>query len=186
MRGIVAAAAGLILLVGCSSAPLHDPPTAAVLDTPGQTYYAPSDRTPVPSLSGRTLTGSHLAFADLVDPGLLVLNVWASWCTECRAESRGLGALSAEFRTRGGVHFVGIDEQDVPSKARAFAAAEQVDYPQIVDADGRLLAKLTMLPSDGIPSTLIIDQQRRVAGRIIGSADQARLRALIERIAADH
>jgi peroxiredoxin len=82
------------------------------------------------------------------------------------------------------VRFVGIDEQDVATRARAFAAAAHVDYSQLVDPDGTVLAKLTMLPSDAIPSTLVIDTDGQVAARIIGAADESGLRHLVERVAA--
>jgi peroxiredoxin len=116
---------------------------------------------------------------------VIVLNVWASWCQECRKESRGLGRLSAALNPAT-VRFVGIDEHDTNDSGRAYATASGMTFPQLVDPDGALLAKLRLLPSYGIPSTLVIDRSGRMAGRIIGAADETVLRSLIERVAADH
>ncbi|MDQ6851031.1 MAG: TlpA family protein disulfide reductase [Actinomycetota bacterium] len=173
-----------VLLAGCSSAPPAGGFTGASTDVVGETYYPPSHREAAPAISAATLAGSHLALADVLGRDVVVLNVWASWCIECRQESRGLARLSTALRGQG-VRFVGIDEQDAASSARAFAANARTRYPQLVDPDGALLAELTLLPSSGIPSTLVIDRQGRVAGRIIGAADEPRLRRLIERVAAD-
>jgi thiol-disulfide isomerase/thioredoxin len=153
-------------------------------ETVGVTYYPGDKRDPAPTVSGATLAGPPLSLANIVGDRVVVVNVWASWCVECRAESRGLADLSTELPA-GAVRFVGIDEQDGAAKARAFAAAAHATYSQLVDPDGTLLAEFPMLPSDGIPSTLVIDRQGRVAGRIIGMADEASLRQLIERVIAN-
>jgi thiol-disulfide isomerase/thioredoxin len=176
----------MILLVGCSSThPVANSGSSdAGRDVPGQTYYLPGHRTAAPQVSAATLAGGRVALADVLGRGVVVVNVWASWCVECRAESRALARLSTALRPRG-VQFVGIDEQDIAAKARTFARAAHTDYPQMVDPYGTVLAKLTMLPGDGIPSTLVIDRHARIAARIVGAARETELRALIGRISDD-
>jgi len=178
---VVLAAAGSVL-VGCSTQSAGTSSNRG--DVVGETYFPPGDRESAPALSGDTLNGSHYAL-ESARGRVLVVNVWASWCVECRKESRGLGRLSAAFSPTL-VRFVGIDEHDTNETGRAFAAASGTTYPQLVDPDGTLLARLTLLPSLGIPSTLVIDRAGRMAGRIIGAADETALRKLIERVAADH
>lgn len=177
-----------VLLAGCSAASsgsahtTRTTPQGAVQQI-GATYFAPTSREPMPRIEGTTLAGPHLSVADLFGQAVVVVNVWASWCIDCRAESRGLATLASTLHDD--VRFVGIDEQDVAAKARAFAAAARTDYPQLIDPDGTLLAKLTMVPSSGIPSTLVVDRHGRVAARIIGAAQERQLHDLIERVVAD-
>jgi thiol-disulfide isomerase/thioredoxin len=147
----------------------------------GVTVFPSSARRPLPDLGATTLSGTHRQLRSFVGHGVVVLNVWASWCTECRAESPVLAALAREFGGQG-VTFVGVDEQDSASKARSFARSTGMSYTHLVDPDGSLLAKLTALPNFGIPSSLFIDPHGNMAARIVGAASAAQVRALIAQI----
>jgi len=151
------------------------------VDRVGTTVFPASQRRQVPDLVGTTIDGTRLNLGALAGHGVVVLNVWASWCAPCRSESRTLGTLSRQLAGRG-VRFVGIDEQDSPEKAREFAARAGVEYPSLSDRDGRLLAQLSELPSTGIPSTLVVDRDGMIAGRIVGAVHVASLSRLISRV----
>jgi peroxiredoxin len=151
----------------------------------GPTLFTDSQRRPAPALAGTTIGGASLRLADLIGHGVVVLNVWASWCPPCRAESRTLAALSSSLATRG-VRFVGLDEQDGPAKARSFAARAGMRYPSLSDPSGRMLAQLTEVPSGGIPSTVVIDRNGVIAGRVIGAVHAGSLSRLISRIDSGH
>lgn len=129
------------------------------------------------------MAGTRLALEDVARGHVTVLNVWAAWCVECRAESRTLSLVQRALASRG-VRFVGIDEQDTVSGARRFLARVHTGYPSLIDRDGRLLAQLTVLPNTGIPSTLVIDRKDRMAGRVVGLVHRGSLARLIERVAA--
>lgn len=170
------------MLGGCTTAGQPgSPPSVAASNgalSVGATVFSPAQRRHVAPLRAETLGGTQLALDDLLGVGPVVVNVWASWCIECRQESSVLAALSRDLRGRG-VRFVGIDEQDDPASGRRFATAAHIDYPQLIDKDGSLLGRLTVLPRTGIPSTLVIDKQGLVAARIIGAASVALLSPLI-------
>ncbi len=58
-------------------------------------------------------------------------------------------------------------------------------YPQVVDPDGRLLlAFRDTLPPQAIPSTLIVDDEGRIAARVIGPITEPRLAALLDDVLA--
>jgi thiol-disulfide isomerase/thioredoxin len=177
-----------LLLVGCSSSgpatPLASPTSmSSGPDTVGATFFPAGSRAHVPPLRGRTLAGRPFALADVLGKATIVVNVWASWCVQCRTEAHGLETLSRTMAGHG-VRFVGIDEQDSPAGARAFVRTTHATYPHLVDRSGTLLAQLTLLPATGIPSTLVIDRHGLVAGRIVGVAHEAVLRHMIDRISA--
>ena len=173
---------GAVVLSGCtSSGQPGSHPSAATSNgalAVGATVFPPGQRKHVAPLRAETLAGTQLTLDDVLGTGPVVVNVWASWCIECRQESSDLAALSRDLRGRG-VRFVGIDEQDDPASGRRFAMSAHIDYPQLIDKDGSLLARLTVLPRSGIPSTLVIDREGLVAGRIIGAASAALLSPLI-------
>jgi thiol-disulfide isomerase/thioredoxin len=152
--------------------------------TVGVTYLPPDQRTSPVALTGTTLTGEPWTSRSLVQK-VLVVNVWASWCGPCRAEAPILAALSAKYASRG-VQFIGVDTRDSDINGEAFTKTFAIPYPSLSDRSGQLLLALSAsLPPSAIPSTLVLDRQGRVAGRIIGPVTGSGLGALIERIAAE-
>jgi thiol-disulfide isomerase/thioredoxin len=149
----------------------------------GVTGYTTGQRPSIPDLSGSTLDGSALTLSSLRGH-VVVLNVWASWCGPCREESPLLARVAAATNAAG-VRFVGIDEQDHADAARTFAASAGARYPHIVDPDGALLARLRLVPSSGIPSTLVLDRSGAVAARVIGPVDPQTFQALVVSVARE-
>jgi thiol-disulfide isomerase/thioredoxin len=148
------------------------------LATPGLTLYPVGNGRQLPAIDGPTLGGGQLALSNLRGH-VIVLNVWASWCAPCRAESPVLARLSRETY-RQGVRFIGIDTRDQPEAGLAFRRRFGIHYPSLIDRRGELLLPLTQLiPVNAIPSTLVIDPRGRITARVIGPVDYATLRGLI-------
>jgi thiol-disulfide isomerase/thioredoxin len=145
----------------------------------GVTTYPVPARRPAPHLAGLTLDGRSVSTTSVAMGGILVINVWASWCGPCRSESPMLAGAAKNLR-RAGVRFLGIDEQDTTSRARAFVASVGSTYPNLVDADGSLLRRLTLLPQVGVPSTLVLDQRGRMAARVIGPMTSQQLAQIVK------
>lgn len=184
LRRALTAWAALLVLAGCGAAPAplsaarSGPPTAAPAGSPGTTVFPVAARSPVPEVSGRTLDGQPLVLRELAGSGVLVINVWASWCTSCREESAALADVAWQVKGQP-VHFLGIDERDQASAARTFLAGAGITYPQLADPEGNALSALSLLPQTGIPSTLLLDPAGRMAARVIGPVTRNELRRLI-------
>ncbi len=143
-----------------------------------------AQRTPAPDLVGETLDGETFRLADHLGE-VVVLNVWASWCAPCRAEAPVLAQVSGDLADQG-VLFVGLDTRDSDASARGFVERFDIPYPNVLDRDGRLqLLFSNSLPPQAIPSTVVIDRQGRVAGRILGKASESTLLALVEPLIAE-
>jgi thiol-disulfide isomerase/thioredoxin len=173
---VVVAVLAALVLAGCG----RDLPPSALV---GVESIAPADRQPMPALSGTTLDGSHLDLADLRGR-VVVLNAWASWCAPCREEIPAFAALSGTADPAD-VAVVGLNVDDDPASASAFADEFAMAYPSIVDADGADLATIPGVPPKAIPSTVIIDRQGRVATRIIGGTDPDKLAGLVADVVAE-
>jgi len=166
-------------LAGCGGAAEADPGTGFVAGDGSIVLLAAEDRVVAPDLAGETLDGGSFRLADHLGE-VVVLNVWASWCAPCRAEAPVLEAAWTDLRGEG-VQFVGLDTRDTVSAAQAFIDNYGITYPNVIDVDGQLqLLFGDSLPPQAIPSTLVIDPEGRVAGRILGRVSESTLRGLIE------
>ena len=103
-----------------------------------------------------------------------LINLWASWCVPCQAE---MPALQRAYQKSGRVvAFLGVDTKDEPNSAQDFLAAFHVTYPQVEDRDGEMLASLHAL---GLPVTIVLDSQGRVAWRKSGRLREGDIEAAL-------
>jgi thiol-disulfide isomerase/thioredoxin len=137
-----------------------------------------SDRKIAPAITGMTLSGENYTYQK---DRVAVVNVWASWCSPCRAEAPTLVALANKYTD---VAFIGILTRDNPANAEAFERRFKVPYPTIID-DSILLGFKGSLPANAIPTTVILDKSGLVAARISGVVTVASLSKLIEKVSAE-
>ncbi len=124
-------------------------------------------RPAAPDLSGTDpITGREVSLASFRGKPV-VLNVWASWCTGCRAEARDLARFA---KAHPEAQVVGLDTQDNSSAARGFYSQFGWTHPSIADPDGSMAASLA---SQGLPTTLFIDARGHIASRIVGASNYA-------------
>lgn len=181
---LVLALLATVVLSGCgASSKSSDGGTGFVGGDPGLTQVPVAKRKPAPEVSGQTLDGKDLSIADYHGK-VLVINVWGSWCNPCRGEAAGL-VMAAE-KTKDTAQFLGIDSRDTGQKqAQAFVRTFKVPYPSVWDPSGQQLIKFAgVLPPMSIPSTLIVDDQGRMAARSIGPISEASLVSLVTDVAA--
>ena len=100
---------------------------------------------------------------------IMVVNFWYAGCPPCRLEAPDLEALHQEFLEEA-VVFIGVNILDQAPTALAFADEFGVTYPSIMDTnDGSVrLAFSGQVAPNAVPTTVVLDQQGRVAARISG------------------
>ncbi|MDJ0341946.1 TlpA disulfide reductase family protein [Streptomyces sp. H10-C2] len=147
---------------------------------------AKGDRLAAPGLSGETVDGKQLNLADYKGK-VVVLNVWGSWCPPCRAETPHLVKVANDTKSKG-VEFVGINMRD-PTRVNAtgFETEFGVPYPSFYDPNGRLALKFPKgsLNPQGIPNTLILDRDGRIAVRILQAVGEDSLHEALDPIIAE-
>jgi len=128
---------------------------------------ADGDRGKPVEVSGETLDGDALDLGDLRGQ-VVVVNVWGSWCPECRSEMPLLVDASDELPN--GATMVGVDIRETSKdNALAFQRSFDVPYPSIYDPGSEtLLSFPTPYNPRDTPSTMVLDRQGRVAALIRG------------------
>lgn len=139
--------------------------------------WAPDERGEVVELAGVSMDGEPVDIADWRGD-VVVLNFWYAECPPCRKEAPDLAALAREFD--GEVHFLGVNHINEPATALAFERRFDLPYPSLHDKDAAGVAALQQVVAlQAMPSTVVLDAEGRVAGRILGLAEKATLKALI-------
>ncbi|MGK2939713.1 MAG: TlpA family protein disulfide reductase [Solirubrobacteraceae bacterium] len=105
----------------------------------------------------------------------VILNVWASWCGPCKAESPVLRGLWKAAEPRG-VLVLGLNQQDVRRTARAFVAQERLRYPSMRDGSDEASRSLG---ATGVPETYALDARGRIVGHRAGAISEADAQALL-------
>jgi len=172
---IVVALLIALTLTACGGGGSSTPEESFIEGSGAVTRINIADRKAAPALSGMTLSGKTFIF----NPGqVAVVNVWASWCSPCRAEIPILIELAKQYPE---VQFLGILTRDNPATAEAFARRFAIPYPTFID-DSLLIGFKGSLPANAIPSTVIIDKNGNVAARISGEVTLTSLSKLIREI----
>lgn len=137
------------------------------------------DRTDPIVFEGTSEAGDTIS-SDALLGDVVVVNFWYASCAPCRAEAGDLAALHTEFDGQK-VSFVGINVRDQPAQALAFNKTYGIEYPSIMDTDGKAqLAFAGKVPPDAVPTTLVLDARGRVASRILGQIqDKSILKTLV-------
>jgi len=164
-----------IILTSCSAGGTSVNENSYVAGDGVVTEIKSGDRKLGPRISGRSITGTNVS----MKPGRVTLvNVWASWCSPCRAEAPVLEDLSKEFPT---VQFVGLLTRDSIESAQAFKKRFAITYPTISD-DQILLGFRQSLAVAAIPTTFLIDKEGKVAARISGEITYSSIKKLLEEL----
>lgn len=176
------AIAGAGLLTACSG---DDPLAAQAGNSEGKNYIAgdgsvmeisENDRGEPVEFSGETFDGETISGDSLDGPALV--NFWYASCAPCRVEAPHLAELSTDFQDD--VTFMGVNVRDGAETAEAFERNFDIEYPSIAGSDGQVLLQFAdYVPPQAVPTTLVLDDQGRVAARVLGAVEQSTLKSLL-------
>jgi peroxiredoxin len=166
LLAILAAALVALAVGGCASAGLGDGAGPGV--TPA------GERTAAPAFAVPALAGSGEVSLAEMRGRPVVLNFWASWCGPCTTEMPDFERYSRENPD---VSVVGLAVNDAPADSRAFARSIGVSYALGVDRPGAVADEYG---TTGLPTTVVIDPQGRVAVTWSGPIDAETLGGLVD------
>lgn len=148
------------------------------------TTWASQERGAPVELAGATFEDDDLDLADLRGD-VVVLNFWYAACPPCRAEAPDLASFATDYADQG-VHMLGVNSVDDAATATAFQETFEVPYPSFADREARAVAALQgAVPLQAMPTTVVLDQQGRVAARVVGLVEGSTLRGLVDDVLAE-
>ncbi len=101
---------------------------------------------------------------------VILLNFWATWCGPCRAEIPSLVELQNQYGED--LVVLGFSVDDTVDKMKPYAAEYKINYPLLV-GNGREDVQNAFGPLWGIPVSVIIDRDGKIAKKHSGIASKA-------------
>lgn len=147
-----------LVAVGFGFALRNDPHKmpSTLIDRPVPSFELPPVVPGAAALSSRELSGR-----------VVLLNVFASWCPQCRVEHPTLLRLAAD----GAVPLYGLNWKDKPGAGLSWLEAHRNPYLKVGDdVTGRLGIDLGVT---GVPETFVIDSTGRIRYRHAGPITEA-------------
>jgi len=119
-----------------------------------------------PDFTLDTLDGSKITLSELRGK-IVVINMWATWCPPCRAETPALEKSYEQYKDSG-VVILGVDltNQDSLSDVQSFVQEFKLTYPILLDRDGSV--SNTLYQIKGLPSTFFVNREGIIRTAVVG------------------
>ncbi|MGA9769853.1 MAG: TlpA disulfide reductase family protein [Blastocatellia bacterium] len=117
-----------------------------------------------PAFALKDLQGRTVQLGDYKGKVLLI-NFWATWCKPCLAEMPDLVKLQKEYQSHGlqivGITCAPMTRKDVEDVAQSL----KINYPILFGTDK---VSDSYYASSVLPTTIIVDREGKMRGRILG------------------
>ncbi len=155
---LVSLAAGLLWTVA-SRVP-------AAVGAPLSSAPSPREGFLAPDFTLDTLDGGRITLSELRGK-IVVINIWATWCLPCRAETPALEKSYEQYKDSG-VVILGVDltSQDSLSDVKVFIQEFSLTYPILLDRDGSV--SNTQYQIKGLPSTFFVSREGIIRTVVVG------------------
>ncbi|MGC5615243.1 redoxin domain-containing protein [Georgenia sp. Z1491] len=147
------------------------------------TTWEPEERGAAVELTGTSYDDEPIDLAE-ARGSVAVVNFWYAACPPCRVEAPDLAALANDMADE--IVMLGVNPRDDTATAQAFENTFDIPYPSVHDSEARAVAAFEgLVPLSAMPTTVVLDQEGRVAARILGQADPTILRGLVDDVLAE-
>jgi thiol-disulfide isomerase/thioredoxin len=162
--GSVALALGLLWAAADYSSPPPDegPPVPGVNDDAEDAKIV-GKAAPL-NYTVKDMNGADVNFASFKGK-IILLNFWATWCHPCKEEIPDLVTLQEQYKDD--IVVLGFSVDDTPGQLKEYAPKYKMNYPVLVGL-GHENIQEAYGPMWGIPVTVIIDREGRIAKKQSG------------------
>lgn len=131
----------------------------------------------VPAVAGQTLDGETFDI-DNQQGRWVIVNFFATWCTECVREHPQLDAFQKEHEELNDAAVVSVVYSDDPDDALQYFEDQGGDWPVVLD-DSSIATRFGVT---GVPETYIVDPDGYVRAKLVGGVTQNGLNRIIAEI----
>jgi thiol-disulfide isomerase/thioredoxin len=130
-------------------------------------------------LTLKDLNGANVSLATFKGK-IVVVNFWATWCGPCRAEIPDLVELQEQYREDLVIlGFLALDP--IGPHTQPFVTEFKINY-QVLDANDRDDVEQAYGPIGGLPTSVIIGRDGRVAQRFLGARSKEQFERVIDKL----
>lgn len=109
----------------------------------------------VPPMELTRLDGQPFKLADHVGKDIVLLDFWATWCRECRAEMPLVAEIADEYAAKH-VAVYAVNYREPAAKVQNYLQKNSIKLPIVLDSQGNTTHGLNI---DAIPVLLLIDRR---------------------------
>ncbi len=133
--------------------------TQGLIPAPRQGFLAPD-------FTLQDMTGNQVSLQSLRGK-VVVVNIWATWCTFCKSEMPAFQKVSDSFPPESDVVILAVNSttQDDPAKVAQFVKDYALRYPILMDTGGRVTKAYQIR---ALPTTFFIDRKGIIRNVTIG------------------
>lgn len=121
-----------------------------------------------PDFTFQDLEGKSVSLSDYRGKKIVLLNIWATWCPPCVAETPSLEKLYNEFKDEDFTLLaVSIDEggrEDI----LPFMERKNLTFPVLIDTEGTIM---NLYGATGVPESFIVLKDGTIDNKIEGAID---------------
>ena len=142
--------------------------SAGLMAAPGAAGQAPAPSQPSANRGGQVIPVTAVDIRRLVreaGAGVVVVNLWATWCKPCVEEFPDLLRLRREFQDRGlALLLVSADFDSELPQVAAFLERQGVDFPTYFksEKDQEFINGLSAEWSGALPATFVYDREGKL------------------------
>ncbi len=164
----------LVVLAACGGPGSKEPGFGLIdyPDSPGEISAQPGDF--APNFRLELAGGGEIELAEEFGTPIL-LNFFASWCTNCREEMAALEAVDGQD-----VQVIGVNFQENDEKVLALAEETGASFAMALDRNGKVSREYR---ATSLPVTLVIGADGQVIEYIKGPVDEAMLADILAGLA---
>ncbi len=134
----------------------------------------PAPNFTLPSTSGATVTLSKLRGHPVM------LDFWASWCTNCKADMGLVAAAARKYEGRG-LRVLLVNDQQSATTASHFLHQLGIRLPSLLDRSGQIIQEYGL---PGLPVAVFIDPDGEISSLILGQLQSRQLAEAVTKVLA--
>ena len=123
---------------------------------------------PAPDFSLPSTGGGNVALSQDLGHAVLI-DFWATWCTNCRADMKLVAETAAQYKSQG-LRVLLVDFEEQRGTAVNFLKRLGIGLPSLLDRNGQVAQKYGV---PGLPVAVFVNSQGNVTALQLGQLDQA-------------